>query len=65
MKTRIFNPQDAKKGLDLHEVLFTPKGKDEQELIYIYAETRLDASNKLILAKVYGEQHEIRTITRF
>lgn len=65
MKTRIFNPQDAKKGLDLHEVTFTPNGKKEKELIYIYAKNRLDASNKLILAKVYGEQHEIRTSTRF
>lgn len=64
MKSWTFNPEEReRKGTEPHIILFTPKGKSEQETVTVYAKNRLDASNKMILAGVYGEQHEI--ITKF
>lgn len=47
-------------GTELFEVLITLKGSKAMTSVYVYAKSRLDASNQLILNKVYGKQHEIR-----
>ena len=52
------NKQTA--GTILHEIDFTPKGKTERTNLYVYAKNRMDASNYLILNKIWGKQHEIR-----
>ena len=52
-----------KPGDDLYEVLFTPKGEAEPITVYVYARNRLQASNTLILERIWGRQHEIRLHT--
>ena len=47
-------------GTELFEVLITLKGSKEITSVYVYAKNRLEASNQLILNKIYGKQHEIR-----
>lgn len=52
-----------KPGDDLYEILFTPKGEAEPITVYVYARNRLQASNTLILERIWGRQHEIRLHT--
>lgn len=47
-------------GLSLYEIDFTPKGTKEQLIIQVWAKNRLDASNYLILNKIWGKQHSIQ-----
>lgn len=46
-------------GTELYEIIFTPKGKKETTSLHVYAKNRLDASNYLILNKIWGKQHQI------
>lgn len=46
-------------GMNLYEIDFTPKGTKEQLIIQVWAKNRLDASNYLILNKIWGKQHQI------
>ena len=50
-------------GTDLYEIDFTPKGAKEMTQVYVYAKSRLDASNFLICNKIWGKQHAIRIHT--
>lgn len=50
-------------GTELYEIEFTPKGSKTKEYKYVYARNSLDASNYLILNKIYGKQHAIRVNT--
>lgn len=50
-------------GTELYEIEITRKGQTEREWLYVYAKNRLDASNFLILRKIYGTQHIIRHST--
>lgn len=50
-------------GTVLYEIEITRKGKKEREWLSVYAKNRLDASNYLILNKIYGKQHIIRENT--
>ncbi|MEZ3453549.1 MAG: hypothetical protein K1W17_04180 [Oscillospiraceae bacterium] len=55
----VLNKNEAKKGMLLHEIVFTPKGEKEKISVYVYAKNRLDASNWLILNHIWGKQHEV------
>lgn len=57
----ILNEKTA--GTELYEIEITRKGKKEREWLCVYAKNRLDASNFLILNKIYGKQHTIRENT--
>ena len=50
-------------GTKLYEIEITRKGQKEREWLSVYAKNRLDASNFLILNKIYGKQHIIRENT--
>lgn len=56
----VLNKSETKRGMLLHEVVFTPKGEKEMISVYVYAKNRLDASNWLILNHIWGKQHEVR-----
>ena len=47
-------------GTELYEIDFTPKGAKEMTHVYVYAKNRMDASNFLILNRIWGKQHAIR-----
>lgn len=47
-------------GTELYEIDFTPKGAKEMTQVYVYAKSRLDASNFLINNRIWGKQHAIR-----
>lgn len=57
----ILNQKES--GKDLYEIKFTPKGTKEIKYYYIYAKNGLDASNYLILNKIWGKQHHIEYCT--
>ena len=46
-------------GTELYEIEFTPKGSKETKSLYVYAKNALDASNYLILNKIWGKQHRV------
>ncbi len=50
-------------GTELYKVTYTPKGTTERRTVGIYAKNRLDASNYLILNKMFGKQHSIEYAT--
>lgn len=52
------NAQNA--HLDLYEIDIILKGQKEITTLQVRAKNRLDASNTLILNKIYGKQKEIR-----
>lgn len=49
-----------KDGDDLYEVRITLKGAKAETSVFVYAKNRLEAHSKLINARVYGKQHEIK-----
>lgn len=50
-------------GATLFEIDFTPKGTKEMKTAKVWAKNRLDASNYMILNRIWGKQHEIRVAT--
>ena len=50
-------------GATLFEIDYTPKGADARKTVKVWARNRLDASNFLILNRIWGKQHEIRVAT--
>lgn len=51
------NKQTA--GTQLYTVNWTPKGTTESVEVHVWAKNRLDASNALILKKMWGKQNSI------
>ena len=49
----------------LYEIDFTPKGTNEKTTLRVFAKNRLDASNYLILNRIWGKQHEIRLVDSY
>lgn len=45
-------------GSDLYAIDFTPRGA-ARTTVYVYAANRMDASNFLILNKIWGCQHSV------
>ena len=56
MKRQILNAKSA--GSTLYEIDFTPRGAARTS-VFVYANTQLDASNFLILNKIWGRQHSV------
>ena len=50
-------------GATLFEIDYTPKGMNTRKTVKVWARNRLDASNFLILNRIWGKQHEIRVAT--
>ncbi len=48
-----------KNGQALWMVTYIPKGSKKAETVGVYAETRLDASNYMILNRYFGKQLSI------
>jgi hypothetical protein len=46
-------------GTELYEIEYTPKGKTQKETVTVWAKNRLDASNYMILNKLWGKQHRV------
>lgn len=46
-------------GKDLYAIEFTPKGSKATTTVFVWAVNRLDASNYLILNRIWGKQHKI------
>lgn len=47
-------------GTELFEIEITPKGENKTTSLYVYAKSRLEASNFLILNGIFGKQHAVR-----
>lgn len=50
-------------GATLFEIDYTPKGTNTRKTVKVWARNRLDASNFLILNRIWGKQHGIRVAT--
>lgn len=54
---------EQKQGTELYAIEFTPKGEKKKIEVFVWAKNRLDASNYLILNKLWGKQHSIKIHT--